>query len=283
MGSIALVLMLRYSAASAQTDDSHGIDPTGISTSSGGDNPYPDPDPDPDPDEDDSDGDGVNDAIDAVPDDSEINWPRSPEAHYLWMPQVTKTGATAVSKHGHILFPNSRRTSTDILWDSMTSGYVNLIMNNSWSGSGLLKEIRKNVTKPDGRVGVEYDYQPATVDAPYNRICSMNDAGSLVGESDFIETYVSALMKWEMTGSTNQYGKPTYHLPSNTYYDWHDKSEDVDRKRMSRKLITSTWGQTPKIADDGTISYMAAEEQTLAAVWIAGNAQPDQHSNQMSV
>lgn len=79
----------------------------------------------------DTDGDGLNDDEDAVPNDAEINWPKTPETRYVWIPQVATTGAKALSKYGHILFPSNNGGSSNlsalhVLWDSNTSSWVNL-------------------------------------------------------------------------------------------------------------------------------------------------------------
>jgi len=59
----------------------------------------------------DTDDDGIPDDQDAVPDDGEINWKKTPETRYLWVEQVDEVDPSlhkhqplAVNKHGQILF-----------------------------------------------------------------------------------------------------------------------------------------------------------------------------------
>jgi N-acetylmuramoyl-L-alanine amidase len=221
----------------------------------------------------DTDDDGIDDALDAVGDDGEINWNRTPEAKYVWIEQVEKTGAKALSRHGHILFPTSNNGTSDlstlqVLWDSNTSSWVNLAGASSWSGSGF-----------------ESGEDPDVFDAEWQYIDGMNDEGAIVGRSQQIGPYepvawvlATAIMKWQMTGTaSDQYADPTYIVPGFEYIlPWYDLEE---------VLV----GGVPRIADDGTVSalsdhlYSSMYDFTFDTEWVASDAQLAIHSSEMAV
>ncbi len=216
----------------------------------------------------DHDNDGIDNENDAVPDDPEINWQRTPETRYVWIEQVIGTGAKAVSRHGHILFPTTNGGSSDllhVLWDSSTSSWVELTEVNSWSGSGF-----------------DSGNTPDVFDAEWLHIDNMNDDGMVVGRSEMIGPYnpvawvlATAIMKWQMTGTTSdQYADPIYIVPGFEYIDpWGD-------------LEKTLMGEAPGIAEDGTVSAMSYHTNsinTFANEWVACDAQQASHSNEMAV
>ena len=216
----------------------------------------------------DTDKDGINNAFDAVHDDVQINWHRTPKPSYIWIEQLEKTGAKALSKHGHILFPgnnyaNDNIKESEILWDSATSDWVDLIGNSSWPDSGL------DTFNPEG-----------LFDASWNEIYDMNDDGAVVGISEYgahsgSGPILQAIMKWAMTGTaTDQYGNPTYLTASGEF------SDDVGGDPNADVFLYST----PRIADDGTISARSWDWAKVPDEnrWFVENAQQGNHSNDMT-
>jgi len=244
-----------------------GYEITALAAYQGGVQARPDATPD------DLDGDGLSNNLDAVPDDPEINWQRTPETRYVWIEQVNKTGATAVSKHGHILFPSTNSGSSNlsnlqVLWDSNTSAWVNLIGASSWSGSGF-----------------ESGNTPDVFDAEWMHIDDMNDDGMVIGRSDMIGPYhpvswvlASAIMKWQKTGTaSDQYADPIYIVPGFEYVDpWNDLE----------KVLVDNVNNVPRIANDGTVTavsyFVEAGNLPVKTEWVASDAHVANHSNQMT-
>ena len=162
----------------------------------------------------DADGDGIEDSLDADPDDAEINWEKTPETSYFWVEQVQKTGAAALSRHGHILFPydswdlfQENTEPSEILWDSTISDWVDLPGSGNWTGSGL---------KLNG--------EAIAVSAGWVAVSDMNDDGALVGYSDYSgaddggPSEIPVYMTWKLKENpTNGYQQPLYAVPSANY------------------------------------------------------------------
>jgi hypothetical protein len=184
-----------------------------------------------DPNNADSDGDGLNDDADAVPNDPEINWPRTPESKYVWIEQMTTpidiVGSPilpiAVNSSGQILFPQYTAgqydSSTDPpknhLWDSAARQWADL----THSGSQAIQIDADLVFTATDQAGGFIDINDAgTVSAlargegsPYT---------SIVGAHCLWRT--QAAMIWEKTGTPSAYGPPKYSI----YHPTHPRHPD---------------------------------------------------------
>jgi N-acetylmuramoyl-L-alanine amidase len=154
----------------------------------------------------DSDEDGVFDLEDAVPNDAEINWKKTPEAKYVWVEQVTHTNDAnhigppiAINKDAQILFGLNLYSETTIdrtLWSSALNQWIQLpaISPEQY----LLSE-----TYPDLFI------QNLSAEEIYD----INDQGVIVGKSyaGFIEpiALISRILIW----SKNPQNPNTYQVP----------------------------------------------------------------------
>ena len=180
---------------------------------------------------DDKDGDLVKNWNDAEPDDSEINWERTPEAKYVWMPQVEKTGATEISRHGQILFPTNSQEDLFTWYDGPNPNAIKPV-----DVAKVLWDFRSQkwvALPPQG-------YTPLTT--PWGRIYRMNDEGTIMGISLFEEDAVpgyapfTAMMLWEpLDTDATLYNAPRYLLSDaninqtgalNFVMPWHDYNDN---------------------------------------------------------
>ena len=158
----------------------------------------------------DSDNDGLMNALDAVHDDPEINWLRTPEASYAWIeiadlsPTSVNGGnrvlngdqgyPVAVNKHAQVLF-------TGDVWSVSTSDWIGL----QKSGS-LPVTFTPNGMPPS---------QSLNFTQELSKCLDINDNGDILGLSgEFPDELVySAGMIWQRMGSSySQYNMPTYFL-----------------------------------------------------------------------
>jgi len=150
----------------------------------------------------DSDGDGLNNALDAVHDDREINWKKTPESRYAWVEIAdldsvedddgqhrVKAGdgevgyPLALNRLGQVLFSRG-------LWSVTAYDWVGLPLSGSLAVTVLNKEY--------------------TFDKPVFQFRGINDAGDLVGLSKMGTALgVRAGMVWKMQ-ENGGYGVPEY-------------------------------------------------------------------------
>lgn len=145
----------------------------------------------------DTDGDDLLDGEDAVPTDGEIDWKRTPEYSYAWLPiegATDKGDPIAVNKHGQVLFENG-------LWYA-----------GSWLGLPKSGSLPMTVERND----VSHS---ATMTDSVLKYTGLNDSGVVVGLSDGTSTVnniqiaYSSGMYWKPSASDlSKYEKADYFL-----------------------------------------------------------------------
>jgi hypothetical protein len=122
---------------------------------------------------DDHDGDGVENDLDAVPEDFEINWEKTPEVRYVWIEQVADAAdvgdPVAVNKLGQILFNPPHESSppdhfAKVLWNSASQEWITLAS--------------------QGSMEVTLDDVSWTVDTHARQMLDLNDDGTIVGNAE---------------------------------------------------------------------------------------------------
>jgi len=142
----------------------------------------------------DTDEDGLVNGVDAVHDDAEINWHKTPSPSYIWIefPSEDSSGSSplAVNKLGQVLYPCGLRNLGASDWVSLQAqGHLNVTQ---YSNEVVLTAAR-------------------------GRYTAINDVGDIAGLSEYSDIVYSAGMIWKRSStSLDQYNMPLYFLKTIT-------------------------------------------------------------------
>jgi hypothetical protein len=209
----------------------------------------------------DTDDDHFDDGDDAEPNDSEINWPKTPESKYVWVEQMVlptdsegnPIAPVAVNSLGQILFPRftgsesgpGGNTPKDALWSSAKKSWETL-------NPGGSQKVNVKLNSPPSE---------QTLSAIAEHFIDINDHGTVVGvtghNAHFDDPSGSATlndlmtygMVWKNSGlPNNQYAPPQYFF----------KDEPVDLgifPTLGQAAVTS---ERPlvAIANDGSVNAL---------------------------
>ncbi len=216
----------------------------------------------------DKDGDLIDNEFDAVPNDREINWERTPEVRYVWIEQVDEVDPVyhkhqprAVSKHGQILFWDKRSylglneiTDPKNLWNSASRDWVALPLRGSQE-IDVLHNVSYWHYDIDGTPAVLPPGQHVfNFNAPPYELIDINDEGVIYGVSIGVtDLYIDHLipgMTWKRAGSSlTDYAAPSYFYPQ---YPFPASGGQSIVNRSFSNLRTEG-----AIANDGTINSYA--------------------------
>lgn len=217
----------------------------------------------------DSDGDGVFDLDDAVPNDAEINWKKTPEAKYVWVEQVIHDESVgepiAINKHAQILFSRTylsyltEQDQNKILWSSKSQQWINL----PTVGTMPIQSPQKFI--------LEMDIDSEDFELKSEYYDDINDEGKVFGISN--GDALTAGMIWEKSPESETYSNPKYIFPKFPLR----KIGEQDGDPVYRYGIKVMGG---RIAHDGTISAITTEGYDEGLAWSLkdGNATADNMS-----